>query len=365
MSESHYKLPEKIEHYLAMLSKTYSFDGSVTKLQIIANAQVRIEVGHTRYEQYDDVTYGHAIFLGLPEPVYSECHFMKDLLEPEILKDLNKLNKVKGEFIAEIAIELQLAEDSNWRRESGMLLDTEIRTVAEGAADRIWSPGYRLFLSHKVASKWETSVLKEALKPFGISCFVAHEDIEPTKQWQDEIENALLTMDAFIAVMTPDFHDSKWTDQEVGFAVARGVPIIAIRLGTDPYGFIAKFQALRCTWEQAPIRVAQLLIKHTKALDAFIAALPACSSFDQANVLSGVLASIEKMSAEQATKIVAAFNNHPQVRGFGFDGAYPYKYGGGLPEFLKRTRRIDYALADDKESLIPLAKKVNTKRRSL
>ena len=86
--------------------------------------------------------------------------------------------------------------------------------------------------------------LKDELAIFGVSCFVAHKDIQPTKAWQDEIERALANMDGFVALMTVDFHDSDWADQEVGFALARGVPIIAVRLGRNPYGFIGKFQGL-------------------------------------------------------------------------------------------------------------------------
>ena len=63
-----------------------------------------------------------------------------------------------------------------------------------------------------------------------MSCFVAHVDIHPTKEWQDEIESALSSMDGFVALLTDKFHESDWTDQEVGFALARGVPIIAVRL---------------------------------------------------------------------------------------------------------------------------------------
>ncbi len=29
-------------------------------------------------------------------------------------------------------------------------------------------------------------------------------------------------MDALAALLTTDFHDSNWTDQEVGFAIGRG-----------------------------------------------------------------------------------------------------------------------------------------------
>jgi len=52
-------------------------------------------------------------------------------------------------------------------------------------------------------------------------------------------------MDALLALMSEDFHQSAWTDQEVGVAIGRGVPVIPVRRGTNPYGFIGKYQALR------------------------------------------------------------------------------------------------------------------------
>ena len=79
---------------------------------------------------------------------------------------------------------------------------------------------------------------------FGISCFVAHSDIEPTRTWQKEIEKALFSMDVLIALMTEDFSDSNWTDQEIGVAIGRNVLILPIRMGADPYGFIGKYQAI-------------------------------------------------------------------------------------------------------------------------
>ena len=79
---------------------------------------------------------------------------------------------------------------------------------------------------------------------FGMSAFVAHEDIEPTLEWQVQIERALHSMELFISIHTPKFNESIWTQQEVGFAVGRGVKIIALRMGEDPAGFISKHQAL-------------------------------------------------------------------------------------------------------------------------
>ena len=49
-------------------------------------------------------------------------------------------------------------------------------------------------------------------------------------------------MDALAAILTPEFSASTWTDHEVGIAVGRGVLVIPIRKGQDPYGFIGKYQ---------------------------------------------------------------------------------------------------------------------------
>lgn len=103
---------------------------------------------------------------------------------------------------------------------------------------------FRLFISHVSKDKDKANRLKECLAPYGISGFVAHEDIHPTLEWQIEIERALRSMDAFIAVLTEGFSKSIWTQQEIGFAVGRGVKIISFKMGEDPTGFISKHQAL-------------------------------------------------------------------------------------------------------------------------
>jgi len=109
-----------------------------------------------------------------------------------------------------------------------------------------WEPHhFRLFLSHLSSFKKTTAALQSSLKRFGITAFVAHVDIEPTKEWQDEIEAGLFSMDALAAILMPGFRESNWTDQEVGVAVGRGVLIIPIIRGLNPYGFIAKYQGLK------------------------------------------------------------------------------------------------------------------------
>jgi hypothetical protein len=103
---------------------------------------------------------------------------------------------------------------------------------------------FRLFVSHLSKDKDKATRLRDCLKQYGICAFVAHEDIDPTLEWQDEIERALFSMDAMVAIHTPGFAASHRTQQEIGFALGRGIKIVSFRLGEDPKGFISKRQAL-------------------------------------------------------------------------------------------------------------------------
>jgi TIR domain len=118
--------------------------------------------------------------------------------------------------------------------------------AVSSVAPRNWkdSNQFRLFISHISKDKDKATRLKECLSPYAISGFVAHEDIHPTLEWQKEIERALHVMDAFIAIHTLGFSKSFWTQQEIGFAVGRGVKIISFKMGEDPTGFISQHQAL-------------------------------------------------------------------------------------------------------------------------
>lgn len=329
-----YELTKDIDHYLGVLSKLYGRDGSDVKLAIIVNSEVRTQDDWT-YDNWNGGTSGHALFLSMPEDLFFENIRNRDKLQAEIRDDLNQVHSFQNESFAEVFLEMRRAGDSDWRATSGALRSSR-KSVSGAATSRIWGEGYRVFLSHKVSVKKKTAALKDTLKPFGITCFVAHEDIHPTQAWQDEIESALSTMDAFIALMTKDFHESLWTDQEVGFALGRNVPIIAVRLGQDPYGFIGKFQALQADWEDAPLALAKLLSHQASMVDAYIEALAKCGSFDEGNKLSSLLASIPSLSEQQGDRITAVFNENYELRNsFGFNGRNS-SYGGGLPELLKR-----------------------------
>jgi len=105
------------------------------------------------------------------------------------------------------------------------------------------STNFRVFISHVSSHKSLAADISDAFLDDGIVGFVAHEDIEPTSEWQVVIERELHDCQALVSIFSPDFRQSRWTDQEIGIAIGRGVPVVAVRYGLDPYGFLAKYQA--------------------------------------------------------------------------------------------------------------------------
>lgn len=107
-----------------------------------------------------------------------------------------------------------------------------------------WEP-VSVFLSHQAKFKVEVAAFKQELEYYGTKCFVAHEDIQPTQKWLKEIKRALKDCTALVALLTPDFRESVWTDHEIGVAIGLKKLVIPVRLGRDPYGFLASIQALK------------------------------------------------------------------------------------------------------------------------
>jgi hypothetical protein len=193
--------------------------------------------------------------------------------------------------------------------------------LAADEADRIWDRGmFRLFLSHVSDHKAEVAQLKDELYVYGVSGFVAHEDIEPSLEWQNEIELALRSMDAMAAVLTPDFHASHWTDQELGIAVGRGAFVLPIRAPNVPYGFIAKSHGLAADLANprgVASNIVDILLRRPRTADqmreGLVRAFEQAGSFANARALTSKLEVAGPLTASQAQRIVAAIDANDQV----------------------------------------------------
>ncbi len=185
-----------------------------------------------------------------------------------------------------------------------------------------WKPRcLRLFISHIHKHKKFAKALQDELISWGISAFVAHEDVEPLKEWQDEIEAALRTMDALMALITPGFVESKWTDQEVGFGFGRNVLLIPVKLGVDPHGFLGKYQALTPASESAG-DLAASIYKHLLAdnrtsqvlSDAIAYQLAEAGSFAAAKRTMALLERCTTLSAPAIKELNEVALNNSQVK---------------------------------------------------
>jgi hypothetical protein len=178
----------------------------------------------------------------------------------------------------------------------------------------------KVFLSHLSSQKTWVSELQVALSTFGISAFVAHKDIRPTLEWQGQIETALATCDSLVALLHEGFHKSNWTDQEIGFAMGRGVAVFSVRFGQDPYGFIGKTQAFQGNGKTAQNLAKELFDafrsnKQTQGAmaEVLLQMFIRSNTFAQATQRIKLLEELETWGTDFADRIREAVNNNEQI----------------------------------------------------
>ncbi len=120
---------------------------------------------------------------------------------------------------------------------------------------------FRLFISHTHPNAPFAAEIKKYLGRVLVECFVAHNDIEPSEKWMRVIESALLTCHAATALVTPDFRESKWCDQEVGFCLARSMLVVPLMRDVDPHGFLSEFQGVKLNENTHPSTAAISVFK--------------------------------------------------------------------------------------------------------
>lgn len=178
----------------------------------------------------------------------------------------------------------------------------------------------RLFVSHLSTHRAFAGELQEALLPFGISAFVAHNDIEPTLEWQHQIELALSTCEALVALMHEGFQSSKWADQEIGFAMGRAVPVFAVRLGQDPYGFIGRFQAFNGNGKSAEVLASEIFDGYRRnkqsqrrMMEVLLGLFEQSGSFAEAKTRIGYLESLESWDQSFSARLRTAVLGNSQI----------------------------------------------------
>ncbi len=195
----------------------------------------------------------------------------------------------------------------------------------------------KIFVSHHHEYKEKAGKIKSYLeREYGLSVFLAHEDIEPTADWEKVIIRELESCDVFIALLTEMFKLSDWTSQEVGFVLGRKIYIIPVKISQDPYGFISRIQAFKIDDQnlyESCKKIAQLISLRDDLkedfLNSLISVFKDSDCFDRAKVTIDLLLDYkDEYSLLQMNEIISIASENPQIYGC-------FKAVRKLKEFVK------------------------------
>lgn len=309
-AESTYPKPAKsILHTLVVLFRK----------QGISNIAELLEIAHpyiqeTGYDDWDQGTYFYTLYLEIPVEAFAANESEISTIEEMIGKKLTLIARDSSDRILRTAvIQPILAESSTIVPE---------KKISGTDTHRIWRMGfYRLFISHTSPHKIFAARLKHALDKHGVSAFVAHNDIAPNREWQEEILLALRSMDALVALYTPDFINSDWTDQETGFALGGGKLVLPVRLGKTPHGFLGKIQAIPGR-PDAPDELANSIVSvlldapsaNQRMQEVLITAFENSGSFEMTRTLMNQIERFSALDPSDLDRLERAVSENLQVK---------------------------------------------------
>ena len=186
---------------------------------------------------------------------------------------------------------------------------------------------------------------------------MAHDTIEPMAQWKAEILKGLETMEIMLAFVTDDFHQRTWTDQEVGFALGRNIPVLSLKLQqSDPEGFIGDQQALRGSLNDPAASVpdiyellAEKLGNKERLQSGLISAFVASPSFDETRRrFDRVDEVVNSLSDDEVASVTDGFAVNDQL----YRSIYLTNRYQRLCRFLKHTTGKDYVI--DRTTISPV-----------
>lgn len=175
-------------------------------------------------------------------------------------------------------------------------------------------------MSYSAKDKHFAGDIKRRLEDYGFEVFLAHEDIEPGVEWERRILRELNSCDILLGILTKNFKDSEWTDQEIGVALGLDKLIIPLKVDINPYGFIKRYQALRSDEEHIDKTCLGIIggIRNEKRyesslIDTLIRGFVNSDRFKDANIKAGLLEGFRELRKEQVTEILRGGIENPQV----------------------------------------------------
>lgn len=245
-SETRKHFTEDVRPLVATIARLAELDDSELETRVLQESEPKL--GEGEFDNWNGGTYYHTLTLEVPVSLFASLGESTSEIEGKIQKRIEKvLRSPDIHFVSAVVIQPEIMLGSEER------VSSIVTARSERPMPQFWAPNrFRVFISHVTSFRQRAASLRKDLLKYHISGFVAHENIEPGELWQREIEAALRTMDGFLALITPDFHASKWTDQEIGWALGLDKYVLPIRRDADPYGFIGEVQGIQGLGKKVP-----------------------------------------------------------------------------------------------------------------
>ncbi len=345
---TNFRLPGKIKSFL--LKVAIGKSGAIR--EAIESSAFTVHAG--LHSDFDSV--GHVVNLYLPFPLLESIGDLdeQENLAEDIKAGLNACARaIPNEYI--FAVILEAFDDDNPDCVAAQRIIKGKRPIPEST---VWKPGYvRLFISHRDTHKVHAAQFAKELERYGVSSFVSHDCIEALTDWPDEIRSALFSMDALLVFLTDDFQASWWTDQEVGVAIGRQVPVIPLKLQSkNPYGMLMSIQAMKGNLAEiqkiaGPVfeRLATDFSDFDRLRKGAIEAFANSTSFnDSIFAMSNLLPRVSKLDPADVQRIVSAFAENSQLHGC-------IVVRRDLPAYMKRLTNTKYTVQGDRLVKVPFA----------
>jgi hypothetical protein len=100
------------------------------------------------------------------------------------------------------------------------------------------------FLSYHHADSKLAGKVRHELLLRNSTGFLAHEDIRISKTWREEILRNLRSCTALIAIITPNYAQSAYANQEAGYVLSKGKSVISFNFDAELPGFLESLQAI-------------------------------------------------------------------------------------------------------------------------
>jgi len=103
---------------------------------------------------------------------------------------------------------------------------------------------YRVFISYSRRDRSKVARLVKILESLQL-CPMLDEQLAPGIDFSPEILKFIVNCHVFLPFLTAFSMDRPWLNQEIGYAIALGKPLLPVTLGEMPAGMISGLQAIR------------------------------------------------------------------------------------------------------------------------